>query len=118
MTIAFLVPMKLHQALKVLVYALEKLIVHVHVFCNSLISGDSETAALPAVRTLYVFTRKSSFGQTQYIPPGIPADLITRVATIGVLHCGHGLPASMVSLSLPILARAVLLIFAPEAIES
>ena len=42
--------------------------------------------------TVYVFIRKSSFGQTQYMPPGIPADLMTRVATMGVVHCGHGLP--------------------------
>lgn len=48
------------------------------------------------------------------MPPGIPADLITRVATIVVEHCGHGFPRLDGSFSLePKLARAVLLNFAP-----
>jgi hypothetical protein len=51
------------------------------------------------------------------MPPGIPADLMTRVATIGVVHCGQGFPVWMASLSFPMLARAVLLSFAPDAIE-
>jgi hypothetical protein len=49
------------------------------------------------------------------MPPGIPADLITRVATIGVVHCGHAFPCWIESLSLPRLDRAVLLSFPPDA---
>jgi hypothetical protein len=55
-------------------------------------------------------------GQIQYIPPGIRADLITFVATIGVSHCGHGLVNAEL-LSFPRLDRAVLLSFPPAMIH-
>ena len=57
-----------------------------------------------------VLVRKSSFGHTQYIPPGMRADLITLVATMGVSHSGHSL-AVLGPLPFPRLARAVLLSF-------
>ena len=66
----------------------------------------------------YVFIRYSSLGQTQYMPPGNPADLMTRVATMGVVHCGQAFPVWIESLSLPIDALAVLLIFPPDAIDN
>jgi hypothetical protein len=50
------------------------------------------------------------------MPPGIPADLMTLVATIGVVHWGHGFPVSIALLSFPRLARAVLLSLPPDAI--
>jgi len=56
-----------------------------------------------------ILIRMSSFGQTQYIPPGLSSDLITLVATMAVLQFGQSLPAELAPLS-PILARAVLLI--------
>jgi hypothetical protein len=70
--ITFACPIQFHQALKLLVNSVEKVVGH--------------------MRIVYVFIRYSSLGHTQYIPPGIPADLMTRVATIGVVHCGHGFP--------------------------
>jgi hypothetical protein len=51
------------------------------------------------------------------MPPGIPADLITRVATIGVAHWGQGFPVSIEFLSFPKLARAVLLSLPPDAMN-
>jgi hypothetical protein len=106
--IALAVPLLLHQPLELLIDPVQKIpIIH---------KGVTLRRLNPQTCRIYVFIRYSSLGQTQYIPPGIPADLITRVATMGVVHCGQGFPCWIESLSLPRLALAVLLSFPPDAI--
>ena len=57
----------------------------------------------------YTLSLVSSFGQTQYIPPGMSWNLTTLVATIDVPQDGQGF-CCRIPLS-PMLARAVFEIF-------
>jgi hypothetical protein len=59
-------------------------------------------------------TRCSHFGQIQYMPPGLPSDLITLVATMAVpLQVGQCFPVNCTDLSVR-LDRAVLLSFSAK----
>src|SRR5262249_32246230 len=65
-------------------------------------------------RKCQIRRRRSHFGQIQYIPPGLPSDLITLVATIAVaLQVGQYFPVNCTDLSVR-LARAVLLNFSAK----